>query len=311
MNKISAPMGAVEWALLLVLSLLWGGSFLFAKVAVGELPPLTVAFLRVSIAAATLVAIVRIRGLGMPSGREWLPFLVMGTINNVIPFGLLFWAMTQVTSGLAAILNATTPLFTVLCAHVLTADERMTPQKLAGVLIGLGGVAVMIGLDTLSGLGLDVLAQLACVGAAVSYAFATIWGRRLSGRPPLVVAAGQVTSSSILLLPIILVVDTPWRLSAPSAATAGAILALALAATALAYLIYFRILQTAGSTNLSLVTFLIPVSALALGALLLGETVTASNLAGMVLIGIGLAAIDGRPFSAIRAVAAGRRVRAR
>lgn len=299
MNEISPRMGGVEWLLLVTLSLLWGGSFLFAKVAVGELPPLTVVFLRVSIAAAALVVIVRLAGHAMPRGREWMPFFVMGAINNVIPFTLLFWGMTQVTSGLAAILNAATPLFTVLFAHVLTADEKMTGQKVAGVLIGLGGVAVMIGLDSLSGLGLTVLAQLACVGAAVSYALAVIWGRRFSGRPPLVTAAGQVTASSVMLVPIVLFVDMPWRLPVPSTTTIGAILALALAATALAYLIYFRILKTAGATNLSLVTFLVPVSALILGAILLDEAVTATNLTGMALIGIGLALIDGRPAAAL------------
>ncbi len=290
-------MGGVEWLLLLLLSLLWGGSFLFAKVAVGELPPMTVAFLRVSIAAATLYAVVRMAGLEMPTGAQWWPFLVMGAINNVIPFSLLFWAMTEVTSGLAAILNAATPLFTVLLAHFLTRDERFSVAKLGGVLIGLAGVAVLIGVDALDGVGLAVLAQFACVAAAVSYAFASIWGRQLVGRPPMVIATGQVTASSVLLLPIILVADTPWRLGMPSVLTIGAVLGLAVVSTALAYVIYFRILRVAGATNLMLVTLLIPVSALAFGVTLLGETVTANDIAGMILIGIGLAAIDGRPIA--------------
>jgi drug/metabolite transporter (DMT)-like permease len=260
---------------------------------------MTVAFLRVSIAAATLYVLVRAMGLEMPKGAEWGPFLVMGAINNVVPFSLLFWAMTEVTSGLAAILNASTPLFTVLLAHVFTADERFSPAKLFGVLIGLAGVAVLIGVDALDGLGFAVLAQLACVGAAVSYAFASIWGRRLVGRPPMVVATGQVASSTLLLLPIILVVDTPWRLGMPSGVTIGAVLGLAVVSTALAYVIYFRILRVAGATNLTLVTFLIPVSAMAFGVALLGETVAADDFLGMALIGIGLAAIDGRPVAAI------------
>lgn len=299
MNTISPRMGGVDWFLLVTLSILWGGSFLFAKIAVGELPPLTVVFLRVSIAAAVLVVIVRLAGHAMPRGRAWMPYFVMGVLNNVIPFSLLFWGMTQVTSGLAAILNAATPLFTVLFAHFLTADEKMTLQKVAGVLIGLGGVAVMIGLDSLAGLELTVVAQMACVGAAISYAFAVIWGRRFSGRPPLVTAAGQVTASSIMLVPVVLVVDMPWQLPVPSGVTIGAILALALAATALGYLLYFRILQTSGATNLSLVTFLVPVSALVLGALVLSETISAMNIVGMAVIGVGLALIDGRPVSAI------------
>ncbi len=302
MTNTSPHMDGTEWVLLLILSLLWGGSFLFAKIAVGELPPMTVAFLRVSIAALTLYAVVRSLGLAMPRGADWGPFLVMGAINNVVPFSLIFWGLTEVSSGLAAILNAATPLFTVLLAHVLTRDERLTTAKIFGVLIGLFGVAVLIGVDALDGLGRAVLAQLACVAAAVSYAFAGIWGRRFSGRPPMVVAAGQVTASSAMLLPIVLAVDTPWRLAAPSGTAVASIIGLAVVSTALAYVIYFRILRAAGATNLLLVTFLIPVSALAFGVMLLGETVTANDFAGMALIGIGLAAIDGRPVAALAAL---------
>ena len=308
MAASTAPrMGKVEWALLIALSILGGGSFLFATVAVGDLPPLTVVFLRVAIAAVALIVVVRMMGLALPSGREWWPFVVMGAINNVLPFTLLFWAMTEVSSGLAAILNATTPLSTVLLAHVLTADERMSLPKLLGVLIGICGVAVLIGVDALSGLGLAVLAQVACIGAGLCYAMATIWGRRLSGRPPLVVATGQVTASSLLLIPIVLIVDQPWGLPVPSSATIASVAALALASTALAYVLYFRILRTAGATNLSLVTFLVPVSALALGAIVLGETITPSNVAGMALIGAGLALIDGRAVAGLALLRLGRR----
>jgi drug/metabolite transporter (DMT)-like permease len=299
MKPVSPRMGGTEWLLLLVLSLLWGGSFLFAKVAVGELPPMTVAFLRVSIAALTLYAVVRATGHAMPKGAEWRPFLVMGAINNVVPFALIFWGLTEVTSGLAAILNAATPLFTVLLAQFLTRDEKLTAAKLFGVVIGLAGVAVLIGVDALDGIGRAVLAQLACVGAGVSYALAGIWGRRFAGRPPMVVAAGQVTASTAMLLPIMLFADMPWRLPVPSGTAIAAILALATVSTALGYVIYFRILRVAGATNLLLVTFLIPVSALAFGVMLLGENVAANDFVGMALIGIGLAAIDGRPVAAL------------
>lgn len=306
MTSTALRMGKVEWGLLIALSILWGGSFLFAKVAVGDLPPLTVVFLRVAIAALALIVVVRVMGLALPKGRDWWPFVVMGAINNVLPFTLLFWAMTEVSSGLAAILNATTPLSTVLLAHLLTTDERMSLPKVLGVLVGLCGVAVLIGVDALDGLGLAVLAQFACIGAGLCYALATIWGRRLSGRPPLVVATGQVTASSLLLIPIVLVVDRPWTLSMPSAATIASVAALALASTALAYILYFRILRTAGATNLSLVTFLVPVSALALGAAFLGEAVTPSNVLGMALIGAGLALIDGRLFAGLSPQRSGR-----
>jgi len=292
---INTRMGPLEWTLLLTLSVLWGGSFFFAEVALEALPPLSVVFARVAIGALALLALVRAAGLRLP--REpalWRAFFAMGALNNVIPFSLIVWGQTAITGGLAAILNATTPLFTVLLAHRLTRDERLTPAKLAGCLIGFLGVAVMIGPEALGGLGVAVLAQLAVLGAALSYACAGIYGRRFRNTPPLITAAGQVTASSLLLCPLALAVDQPWALSMPGPQTLAALLGLGLLSTAAAYVIYFRILATAGATNLLLVTFLIPVSAILLGVLLLSERVTAPQLAGMGLIALGLAAIDGR-----------------
>jgi len=289
-------MSATDWLLLVTLSVLWGGSFFFAKLAVLELPPLTVALGRVAIAAAILVTLARMTGVALPDRlAAWRPCVVMGLLNNAIPFGLIFWGQTHIPSGLAAILNATTPLFTVLVAHAATADEKLTPARLAGVAAGLAGVIVMIGPDMLRELGADVLGQLACLLAAVSYAFAGVYARRFRTEPALRVAAGQLVASSVLLAPVVILLDRPWTLPSPSATAIAALLALAALSTAIAYLIYFRILARAGATNVLLVTFLIPVSAILLGTLVLGEQLAPRHLVGMIAIALGLAAIDGRP----------------
>lgn len=294
-------MRAREWSLLVLLSILWGGSFFFAKVALAELGPFTVVFLRVSLAALALNVVASAVGQSLwRAGTPWRQFVVMGALNNALPFSLIFWGQTTITSGLASILNATTPLFTVLVAHALTRDERMTVRKLFGVLAGLAGVAILIGPD----LGGSIWGQIACLAAALSYAFAGIYGRRFKalGVQPLQAAAGQLTASTILILPIMLIVDRPWELAAPPSAVVWAALAgLALLSTALAYVLYFRILAAAGATNLLLVTFLIPVTAILLGAAFLGERLELRQFAGMGLIGLGLAAIDGRILGRLRA----------
>lgn len=290
-------MGPGEWGMLIALSLLWGGSFFFTGVAVKELPPLTIVALRLGLAALALHVMLRMFGQGLPrEGRVWRAFLMMGVLNNVIPFTLIVWGQTHIASGLASILNAMTPLFGVIVAHVLTRDEKMTGNRLAGVLIGFAGAAVMIGPSALQGLGDHLLAQLAVLAATLSYAFASVYGRRFKtmGIAPLATATGQVTVSALMLAPIAFVVDQPWLMSVPSPATWGAICGIALLSTALAYLLFFRILASAGATNLMLVTFLIPVSAILLGAIFLDEQLGWRQFAGMALIACGLAAIDGR-----------------
>lgn len=294
---VNRPMSAAQWATLLALSVLWGGSFFFTGVALSALPPLTLVVLRVGIAAVILNLVLPLAGLDRPRGREvWGAFVGMGVLNNVVPFLLIVWGQTQIASGLAAILNATTPLFTVLVAHGLTADERMTGNKLAGVLIGFAGVVVMVGSSAFSGAESHLTAQIAVLAAALSYACAGVFGRRFSrlGVPPLATAAGQVTASTLLLWPVALVVDRPWTLAMPGASVWAAVLGIAILSTALGYLLYFRLLASAGATNLLLVTFLIPVSAILLGAFVLGERLDLRHYAGMALIGCGLAAIDGR-----------------
>ena len=298
---INRAMGATEWALLITLSVLWGGSFFFAAVALEEPRPLSVVLGRVALAALALNIFVVLNGQRMPPHLgPWRAFFVMGLINNLIPFSLIFAGQTQIASGLASILNATTPLFGVVLAHLLTRDERLTAARLGGVLAGIAGVAVMIGPAALDGLSLNLLGQLACLTAALSYAFAGIFGRRFRGQPPLVTACGQVTATAVMMLPIALIADRPWGLPGLGAETIAAMLGLALLSTALAYVIYFRILATAGATNLLLVIFLIPVSALVLGMTILGERLDPRHFAGMALIALGLAAIDGRVMAWLR-----------
>lgn len=299
MDNVNYKMGAMEWVLLIILSVLWGGSFFFVGVAVKALPPFTIVALRVGLAAIALNVVVRATGLRMPTDlRVWGAFLGMGLLNNMIPFCLIVWGQTHIASGLASIFNATTPIFTVIVAHAFTKDEKLTGGRLFGIIVGFAGAAVIIGLDSLDNLGTNTLAQLAVLGAALSYAFAGVYGRRFKsyGVSPLITATGQVTASTLFLVPLAAFVDQPWSLAMPSSETWAAMLGLALFSTALAYILYFRILATAGATNLLLVTFLIPVSAILLGALFLGEQLALKDFTGMGLIFLGLAAIDGRLF---------------
>lgn len=302
-SAIRATMGRREWAMLLALSVLWGGSFLFVGVAVRELPPLTIVALRVCLAAVGLLAALRVMRVPMPrEGRVWAAFACMGLLNNALPFTLIAWGQSHVASGVAAIFNATTPLFGVVVAHLWTSDETITPGRLTGVLLGVAGVAVMMGGGLLGSFGGDVIAQGAFLAASFLYAVATVYGRRFKamGVAPLATAAGMLSASSVMLLPAMLAVDRPWTHAVPSLAAIASVLGLAFLATAFAFILYFRLLASSGATNLMLVTFLIPVSAILLGTTLLGERLEAKHVAGIALIGLGLAAIDGRPFGAAR-----------
>jgi drug/metabolite transporter (DMT)-like permease len=297
MTSARLTMGPIEWLLLVALSVLWGGSFLFGEIALDQLPPFTVVQVRVGLAALALWLAVAVTRQAVPHSRAvWLAFFAMGLINNLIPFSLIMWGQLRIGSGLASILNATTPLWTVVVAHWLTADEKINRRKLVGMLIGVAGVAVMIGPVALAGLGGDVVAQLAVIAATLSYAFAGLYGRRFArlGVQPMVVAAGQIGATTVMLLPIALLVDMPWTLPMPSPRTWAALAGLALLSTALGYVLYFRILAKAGATNVLLVTFLIPVSGVLMGVLVLDEVLEPRQLAGMALIALGLAVIDGR-----------------
>ena len=286
-----------DWALLFLLSVLWGGSFFFVAVAVEELPPLTVVALRTGIAALALVVILRLRREAFTFAKGAIgAFFVMGFLNNLAPFSLLFWAQTMIPSGLASILNATTPIFSIMVAHFLLVDERMAANKAIGILFGFLGVVVLLGGDLLNGASIASLGMLACLGAALAYGFAGVYGRRFKAMDLTAtqVAFGQLVATTLMMVPIISIIDRPWTLPMPGLAVIASVLALAIVSTALAYVIFFRILASAGAVNVALVTLLVPVSAILLGTLILGEELAGRHYVGMGLIGIGLLAIDGR-----------------
>jgi drug/metabolite transporter (DMT)-like permease len=284
------------WGLILLLSVIWGGSFLFVAIALEGLPPLTIALGRVALAAPALWLACFLTGQRWHSTPPVLgAWAVMGLLNNVIPFSLIILAQTMIPSGLAAIANAATPVMTVLVAHVLTTDEKLTPPKVIGALAGLAGVAILAGPGALVAGG-ETLGILASLGACLSYALASIWGRRFRrlGVPPLAAAAGQVTASTLILLPLVLALDRPWAMAPPPAHVLAALLALGLLCTGLAYALFFRILAEAGATNVALVTLLVPVTAILLGVTVLGEALQPRHLLGMAAIALALALIDGR-----------------
>lgn len=282
-----------DWAMLLTLSVLWGGSFFFAKIAVAEIPPLTLVTLRVAIGAIALHLVLFARGEGSPLfDRRFPSLVVLGIVNNVIPFSLLFWAQQSIPSGLASIFNATTPIFTMLLATLLTADDKATPLKIGGITLGFLGVVVMLGTGPSGGGGL--LPQIACLGAAFSYGVSNMVARRLTTCPPMMLATGQLTGSTLIMIPLALALEAPWTLPVPSAAAIGSVLGLAILTTALAYLLFFAVLKSAGATNASLVTYLVPVSAILLGTVFLGERLGPAHYAGMVLIIAGVALAQGR-----------------
>lgn len=295
------PMGPVEWGLLFTLSVVWGASFFFGKVAVAEMRPFFIVFCRLALASVALNILLVARGMRMPSSfRVWKTLFIMGFFNNMLPFSLIFWGQTQITSSLASILNSTAPLFTVILAHFLTRDERLTVNRLAGIIVGMTGVVLLIGPDALRGIGKDTFAQIGILGAAFSYAVASVYGRRFAGVNPLVAAAGQITAATVMILPITLFFDRPWQNLSLTLSTWGSVIGLGLFCTALAYVVFFRLLASAGATNVMLVAFLVPVSAILLGTVILGERLELRQAGGMLLIAAGLAAIDGRILPLIR-----------
>ena len=299
---IRTQMNGRDWAILATLAVIWGGAFFFIGVAVRHVPPLTYVWLRLTIAAVAMWGYLCFKRekLGLPK-QVWGSILLLALLNNVLPFTLFGWGQTHIASGLASILNATTPIWGVVVAHFLTHDERMTPRKIAGVLLGFGGVALMIGPSLLSSLGTSGLAQLACVTASLSYALAAVWARRFRklGVSPLSVTTGQLTAGALIMLPMSLLVDQPWTHPFPPISAWGAITALALFCTAFGYVLYFRLIDRAGATNALLVTLLVPPVAILLGGLFLGESLAPQDFGGLALIALGLAAIDGRLLTSL------------
>ena len=297
---IRTQMDKGDWGILLTLAVIWGGAFMFIGVAVKHVSPLTYVWLRLTIAAAAMWLFLKFRGerLGLPR-QVWGSILLLALLNNALPFTLFGWSQTHIASGLASILNATTPIWGVVVAHVLTHDERMTPRKVVGVLLGFGGVATMIGPTLLANLGTGALAQLACITASLSYGLAAVWARRFKrlGLSPMSVTTGQLTAGAAMMLPLALFVDQPWTHPFPPITAWGAIVALALMCTAFGYVLYFKLIDSSGATNALLVTLLVPPVAILLGAVFLNETLAAQDFIGLGLIALGLAAIDGRMLS--------------
>jgi drug/metabolite transporter (DMT)-like permease len=287
-------MRAADWLLLVFLSVLWGTTFFFIAIAVPEVPPFTLVLVRVGLAAAVLVPIAFLLGYRLPATLAgWYPFLVQSLLNNVVPFTLMVYGQQRIASALAAVLNATTPLFTLVVAR-LFAGEALTVNKLAGVLLGLAGVAILMGPEALNANASSVLGMACVLGSALFYGFSALWMRRLREIPPLVTSAGQLTCSTVMLLPMAAFADRFWLMPMPSTKALLALVGLAVLATALAYIVFFRISATAGPSNVMLVTLLIPITATLLGVLILGEAFTLSHAIGAAVIASGLIVIDGR-----------------
>lgn len=295
-NRIDAR----DRSLLAVLSILWGGSFFFNGAALRELPPLTLVFLRVALGAAILLPLLRRQGIGFPKGAAgWTPFVAIGLLNNVIPFSLIVVGQTFVPSGLASILNATTPLFTVM-VMAGAGEEALQMRRVAGVALGIVGVVVLRGwgIEARPGQGLGILL---CLGGAFSYGFAALAARRLlKDSPPLGTATFQLMASTVMMAAVAGVMEQPWRLPMPGLTIWFAVLGLAGLSTALAYIVFFQILRRSGATNVMLVTLLIPVTAILLGWLVLGEPIFAREIAGAIVIGSALLVIDGRVLNLLR-----------
>lgn len=286
-----------DWLLIILLSTIWGGSFLFGRILMMEWPPFTVVFLRVFLAAITLWAFVIITRRSFPNDFGLLKaILFMGLLNNVIPFSLILIGQKEIGSGLASVINAMTPIWTLIIANSFTADEKFTNNKIAGIVFGFIGVATLIGTDLIQGLSASAWAQGAVLGATISYGFASVWGKRFKSHDPILISTGQLTASSLIMLPLVFILENPFSIASPSTEMIVAMLGLSIVCTAFAYVLFFKILSSAGATTASLVTFLVPVSAIILGIIWLGETLTPSNIIGMALIIFGLILVDGRAF---------------
>jgi drug/metabolite transporter (DMT)-like permease len=289
-----------DWGLLGVLSVLWGGSFFFNGVALRELSPLTLVFLRVALAAVILLPVLRAYRIGLPGTfATWRPYFAIGLLNNVLPFSLIVTGQVFIPSGLASILNATAPLFTVL-VMAAAGDEKLLMRRVMGVLTGLIGVIILrgqnLGFGTGEGIGIVL-----CLLAAFSYGLAALYARRrLSDSPPLATATFQLLASSLMMAVVAAAIERPWQLPMPGVTTWLAMIGLAALSTALAYIVFFQILRRSGSTNVMLVTLLIPVTAILLGYLVLGEHISRREIVGALVIGSALLLIDGRIFRLVR-----------
>jgi drug/metabolite transporter (DMT)-like permease len=302
MTSSADRIDARDWSLLGLLSVLWGGSFFFNGVVLRELPPLTLVLLRVALAAIILLPLLWVYRIRFPATpAAWGPYFAIALLNNVLPFSLIVVGQTYIPSGLASILNATTPLFTVL-VMAAAGDEKLQMRRVAGVVTGLVGVIILEGQDfgfkTSQGLGIPL-----CLAAAFSYGLSALYARRkLSDSPPLATATFQLLASSLMMAVVAAVFEQPWQLAMPGVATWLAMFGLSALSTALAYIVFFQVLRRSGSTNVMLVTLLIPVTAILLGYLVLGESISPREIIGALVIASGLLLIDGRVLTLARGV---------
>ncbi|TBZ96647.1 EamA/RhaT family transporter [Rhizobium leguminosarum bv. viciae] len=285
------PNLARELFLLLVLATLWGSSYSFIKIGVETIPPITLIAARTLIAGGILLAVLRHRRVRLPRDRAtWRRFFVQACLNSVVPFTLIAWAEQSVDAGLAVILNSATPIFTFLLTVLMTRHEQVTLRRLFGVMAGLAGICLVIGVEALGGLGESLMAQLAIILATICYAGAAIFSKNFKGLDPAVPAAGSLISGAVILLPMSLVVDRPWELD-PSAASMLALLALSAFSTALAFAIYFRLIQTLGSVETTSQAYLRVPIGVAIGIVFLGERLSSTAWIGLVCVIAGVAAM--------------------
>lgn len=301
----SPKLDATGWGLIAILSILWGGAFFLIEVGLRSYPPMTLVLMRLALAIPPMLLAMRIMRQRLPDeARIWVLLTVVGALNCALPFALFFWGQQYLNSGYASILNATTPLWGVITAHFLTSDEKATPARIVGVLIGMAGITVMVGPEAIKGLSNNLLAQIACIVSTLFYSFAAIYGRRLSktALTPMAVATGQTITAALLMVPIALFVDQPWTMDLPRLDSTLAGVTLALFSTALAYALYFRLIDRAGASNAQMVAFLMPILAVILGISFLGESLNMGQIIGAGLIAIGLVILDGRLLARIRKI---------
>ncbi len=289
-------------ALLVLLAVLWGGSYSFIKLGVETIPPVTLIAARTLIAGAILLAVIRLRGLKLPRDPAiWRRFLIQACLNSAVPFTLIAWAETSVDAGLASILNAGSPIFAFLLTLLLSRGEAAAGRKLFGVAAGMLGVCLIIGVEALSGFGRELWAQLALVVAAACYGGAALFGRNFKGLDPIMPAAGSLICGAAILLPLSLLIDRPWMLS-PSTGSVQALLALAVFSTALAFIIYFRLIDRLGTVGTTAVAYLRVPTGVAIGVVFLGEQLGPTAWMGLALVIIGVAAMTLPERKAARAM---------
>ena len=288
-------MGFKNFLWLLLLAALWGPSFLFIKVAVSDIPPFTLVAGRVGLAAVLLYVVLRLQGRNLPRpGSIWRHFAVAGFFSNALPFTLFSWGEIYIDSAVAAILNGTTPLFTILLAHFFTSDDRLSGVKVWGTLLGFGGLVVLIAPSLLAGIHATTWGLLAVTTAAASYGVAIVYTRQnLRNLPPLVGPTAQLTMAAIYIIPLALVIEQPFSRPLPSWAAIGALVALSVVGTALAFVVYYRLLEKLTATSVSMVTYLVPVIGVVLGVVVLNEQPGWNAYVGCALILLGVMVVNG------------------